>query len=72
MPASMAKIPGPKLLSHTPMRLEKTQRWLEATTFDGSKVQACFRTCVRTCLCAAPVQLYSMHGNMQSHNKQCM
>ena len=40
MPAQMSRIPGVKILSHTPMRLDKTQRWLEATTFDGSDVSS--------------------------------
>jgi len=40
MPSAMAKVPGPKLLSHRPMRLDKTRRWLAATTFDGSAVES--------------------------------
>jgi len=38
MPRAMARVAGPKLLGHNPVPLGKTQRWLQATTFDASEV----------------------------------
>jgi hypothetical protein len=38
MPRAMSRVPGPKLLGHTPVPLSRTQNWLQATTFDGSEV----------------------------------